>query len=29
MGKATRLYINEIRMVEVVEHDHFVRDRGG
>jgi hypothetical protein len=29
MGKATRLYTKEIRVVEVVEHDHFDRDRGG
>jgi hypothetical protein len=28
MGKATRLYIKEIHMVEVVEHDHFNRDQG-
>jgi hypothetical protein len=29
MGKATRLYTKEIRVVEVVEHDHFDRGRGG
>jgi hypothetical protein len=26
MAKATRLYTKEIRVIEVVEHDHF--DRG-
>jgi hypothetical protein len=26
MGKAAHLYIKKIRVVEVVEHDHFNRD---
>jgi hypothetical protein len=25
MGKATHLYIKEIHVVEIVEHDHFNR----
>jgi hypothetical protein len=29
MGKATRLYTKEICVVEVIEHDHFDRGRGG
>jgi hypothetical protein len=29
MGKAVRLYIKEIRVVEVVEHDHFACGQGG
>jgi hypothetical protein len=24
--KATRLYINEIRVIKVIKHDHFNRD---
>jgi hypothetical protein len=27
MGKAARLYIKEIRVVEVVKHDHFDHDQ--
>jgi hypothetical protein len=27
--KAIHLYIKEIRVIKVVEHDHFNRDRGG
>jgi hypothetical protein len=29
MGKATHLYIKEICVIKVVEHDHFDRGQGG
>jgi hypothetical protein len=28
MRKAARLYIKEIRVVEVIKHDHFDHDQG-
>jgi hypothetical protein len=29
MGKATHLYTKEIRVIKVIEHDHFDRGQGG